>query len=802
MQDLEEAKAKNADLFELQDHNLWMKSEDELNQFWESRYVDDVDYDLFKQAKANTVLICERAKGVELDRSIKLPKLPDENDVLKEEIFKGFRRRQLPMTKEYSDRLKEEYSLICDKEFSSYFLIEQMMTDEARRVAPEILGFGDGSEAVGPGRGCLSPMTPIRLASGETCSMRDVKIGKKVFTIDGTIQKVKNIFRYDLKDECLLKIKTFYGDYLGVELTKDHKVYVEKQVRPLRWDRWKNSTKKSRKSFDEPIGKLSWLRADEISVGDWCFVPIPKVEIYNTEFDLSVENTSLKNGKKLWADSSYVYHEFNSKIGRDKRVMLRNWKLDEQWAFVLGVFVGDGWTRKEDRGEVGFCDNTKSTDNHLEFIENIFKNIGCDSSWFYAKNKNVKQLIIKSHYMRKLFDKLHPFYEHTACTKHVPECVLHGSETIVLAYLNGYFLSDGHEGKNKASFTTVSRTLAEQIRFLLLRVGLPSSLLLDERTDSREEYSNRQNSYVITFPLSKHVGCSRDTKEKYVWRKIDGGLLLRIMEISETFDVKEVFDLEIENNHNFLTSSFLVHNSACGSLVCYCLGITDVNPIPHGLLFSRFLSPARGGKSMKVRFTQKPVGVEMVTVVEELDEKSGSEPVKVEFGEVDVQQVYQMAKERHAKRSGRQGNLDAHNLEDIAVGILAELACEWLGFGFMDKKIYDGLGDQVSYDLYDEHGVGVGHVKAKRPKEPGWLLSKQEPFKQKVGEPVFLCTASIYDKGGVVYLTGFIRSEQVAPNIKPPYKYELHLHKDGLYKKDLIPILKSVRDSELWGKYL
>lgn len=33
--------------------------------------------------------------------------------------------------------------------------------------------------------------------------------------------------------------------------------------------------------------------------------------------------------------------------------------------------------------------------------------------------------------------------------------------------------------------------------------------------------------------------------------------------------------------------------SAVGSLVCYCLGITDLDPIPYGLLFERFLNPAR-----------------------------------------------------------------------------------------------------------------------------------------------------------------------------------------------------------------
>jgi DNA polymerase-3 subunit alpha len=151
--DLEKAKEENADLFELQDQNLWMKSEDELNEFWSAKYTDAIDLDIFKQAKRNTVVICEQAKGVELDRSIKLPKLPNENEVLWAETLRGFKRRGLPTTKEYADRLKEEFNLIKDKEFASYFLIEKMMTDEARLKSPEILGFGDGSEAVGPGRG-------------------------------------------------------------------------------------------------------------------------------------------------------------------------------------------------------------------------------------------------------------------------------------------------------------------------------------------------------------------------------------------------------------------------------------------------------------------------------------------------------------------------------------------------------------------------------------------------------------------------------------------------------------------------
>ena len=141
------------DLFELQDQNLWMKSEDELNQKWESDYTGIVPYELFMEAKANTVKICEMTRGVVLDRSIKLPQLPDANAKFREAIMYGFKQRRLPYSAEYLGRVKEEFGLICRKGFASYFLIQKQMTDEARRVCPEILGWGSGHEAVGPGRG-------------------------------------------------------------------------------------------------------------------------------------------------------------------------------------------------------------------------------------------------------------------------------------------------------------------------------------------------------------------------------------------------------------------------------------------------------------------------------------------------------------------------------------------------------------------------------------------------------------------------------------------------------------------------
>jgi len=386
--DLEKAKLENVEMFELQDQNLWMKSEEELNEFWAAKYTDAIDLDVFKQAKRNTVIICEQAKGVELDRSVKLPKLENENEILWDEAMRGFKRRGLPRTKEYADRLREEYNLIKDKEFASYFLIEKMMTDEARRAAPEILGFGDGSEAVGPGRG-----------------------------------------------------------------------------------------------------------------------------------------------------------------------------------------------------------------------------------------------------------------------------------------------------------------------------------------------------------------------------------------------------------------------SAAGSLLCYCLGITDVNPIPHGLLFSRFLSPARGGKSLKVRFTQKAIGA---VAIEEEQEEMEVTSTRVEFKSEDIKNVLGIANERHKKRSGGSGLLDTNNADDTAIGILAELACERLGLGKMDQINYDSIDpNQVRHDLIQDDGSRA-HVKAKRPTQPGWLIKKATDtphYRTTVGEKVYFCNADMSDEGGFVDVLGYAYTEELVPFIKLPYVPHLQVNNDGLWKSQIKHLFKPIDDA-------
>ena len=56
----------------------------------------------------------------------------------------------------------------------------------------------------------------------------------------------------------------------------------------------------------------------------------------------------------------------------------------------------------------------------------------------------------------------------------------------------------------------------------------------------------------------------------------------------------------IKHSHDLGWETGPARGSAGGSLVCYLLGITSIDPISFGLSFDRFLSPSRGGYMLKV----------------------------------------------------------------------------------------------------------------------------------------------------------------------------------------------------------
>ena len=125
--------------------------------------------------------------------------------------------------------------------------------------------------------------------------------------------------------------------------------------------------------------------------------------------------------------------------------------------------------------------------------------------------------------------------------------------------------------------------------------------------------------------------------------------------------------------------------SAAGSLVSYCLKITDIDPIKYGLLFERFLNPERISlPDIDIDFCTNRRG----EVINYVTQKYGRENVSqiITFGT--------MAAKAAVKDSGRSLNMSYAEVDRIAKLIPTEIGIT------LDKAIKDsaGLRDLISND--------------------------------------------------------------------------------------------------------
>ncbi|MBI4397859.1 MAG: DNA polymerase III subunit alpha [Candidatus Omnitrophica bacterium] len=103
---------------------------------------------------------------------------------------------------------------------------------------------------------------------------------------------------------------------------------------------------------------------------------------------------------------------------------------------------------------------------------------------------------------------------------------------------------------------------------------------------------------------------NKEKKETYLRRLCEEGLLLRKSEISPKYRERLEYELKVIEKMGYVSYFLIVwdfiryakekgipvgpgRGSAAGSLVSHALGITDLDPIVHGLIFERFLNPDR-----------------------------------------------------------------------------------------------------------------------------------------------------------------------------------------------------------------
>jgi DNA polymerase III alpha subunit/intein/homing endonuclease len=598
--------------FAFEGEEYYLKSAEEMARY----FGNEQDY---PGAMSNTVLIAERcnvsfAEDTTLRPTVPLPAGHDEHTYLREVTYAGHARKNPDKVndKEYIDRIEMELNVLKTKNFSGYMLV----------VAEFVNWAKDQKWQVGPGRGCLSADSNILTPTGFK-KIKDIRVGDTVFDQNGEQVTVPEVFEYDC-DEELVSINTFYGNE-PIKMTSDHKVLVSKANREI--------TKKQKAqgyAYGKSKNELKWMRADEVEVGD--FVVMPKIKFANALKKFIIDPVSVRQTNEEMAHST---RGISKALGMDRRKVskfingdldslsqksiekLQNYfdeysvsaedlinsrkvteilsvgaeiSADFNLGKLFGIFISNGWLRTKS-SELGFAQ--RRTEDEGVIPDLITKVFGAKTTVTDSTTTDLRQYRIQHKGIVGLFEEVFPDYNHTAHTKYIPTELLNSSEEFRTGLLEGLWHGDGTH-KGKTHYSTVSERLAQNVLSLLVSLGLPAGLRKTLRTETRPEFrphsSNEYHEYLVTnaryFDLSKvHNGYGAAYDGEFTY--------YRVSDIETVPAEGKVYDFTVPTTSSYVTDSFVVHNSGGGSYVGYAIDITDIDPIPHGLIFERFLNPER-----------------------------------------------------------------------------------------------------------------------------------------------------------------------------------------------------------------
>lgn len=518
--------------------------------------------------------IVDKIESYEITRQQSIPKvhvdgistIDEVKRICNEELIK----RGLD-NKEYRDRLEYELSIVELGELEHYSLI----------VSDYISWAEQQGIFVGRARGCLVN-TNIIMKDGKIKDISEIKVGDKVISRSGNLNKVINTFKYEINEE-LLNIKTALGESKGITLTKDHKVLACKRiVKCLCGDK---------KYYDDKQDFTpEWICAKDLSPGDLILQPKVKIKQSIPTYDLSSFCVSYQNGSKIYCENNKVYstktgNKFSSfKILESPKYI----EISKDFCYVLGVFIGDGWFNKSNKN-ISFCFNSETGIESQTRVIKFMESVGCHTKYCFGQNgKKVNQIHFSNLAIYFLFKKIFSKYNHTPVSKSIPRFVFNLPDDFKYEFLSGLQKSDGSTRKGRISYTSISKTLVCQIKYLLLTLNKPCGIKSETRMDIRPEFANRKTAYYASFPNIFNKNQKENSNKSF-----EDYNFVRIMKISKVNDVKEVYDFHVENEHNYMTTSGIVHNSSSGSLVCLLLNIIKTDPVKNGLSFERFYSPDR-----------------------------------------------------------------------------------------------------------------------------------------------------------------------------------------------------------------
>jgi len=405
-------------------------------------------------------------------------------------------------------------------------VMEHFKNPHNQGIIPDADGIGEVGNPV-----CVAPETLI-FSNSRIKKIDDLKEKTKVLTHLGNFYGIKKIFKRKYTGE-IYNIRTQgLGEF---QLTPEHLIYAKKI------NQYPHKFKAVQKNITD------WYEAESLKKGDFVVFPILQ---------------EVKNTKELFLNIKKLKWDFKSKA------LPKKIKINQEFLRLIGYYLAKGYVRTDrSKGTIGFVFNTKETEyiNDVIFlIRKIFQ---------FAPNE---ERIIKKTAFNLIYysTRLARFFEQEfgkgALNKQLPHWAVLLPPKLQGALICGLWRGDGYLNQKRAKYVTISKQLAYQLQFLLLRQRIIYSFLISKA------YKNHKKSYIFYIQddeslkhlaeiIGKDVIIKKAKRHPHKSWFDDNYFYTPVKSIKKLFYKGDVYNLEVENDHSYACNGAVLHN--CGDMM-------------------------------------------------------------------------------------------------------------------------------------------------------------------------------------------------------------------------------------------
>lgn len=394
---------------------------------------------------------------------------------------------------------------------------------------------------------CFTGNTPITMADGSTTAIESVVPGDVVFSHTGQPRNVSNL---QITEYCGPLVTLTAGE--TIEVTPEHPMWVVS-----------SSLHNGSRLFGEP----AWKNAGEIVEGvDYLTIPKKTYEFVGKDQTIDCLAVLGADNCRVSPDALHIAPKGNA-----GKFIQRYWALDEELAYVLGLYLAEGNTTES----AAYFTFAKHEEEYVAAVERIATRIGVHSRTYAAK-ESTANICLHSSLVAEVLGTL---FGSKAILKKIPKVIFDSPAEVQRAFISGVFAGDGSvpsfvAGAAVSTLSLVSKTALEQMRHLLFRQNVYSHRYTVTNTgfDSVNDLHRLDINGLYSARLSTWLSGPKGDKLR---DRVNSLTTLRstVYESATYYYVPvsssntnhfegKVYNIEVDGEHTYQAHRFAVHNCA------------------------------------------------------------------------------------------------------------------------------------------------------------------------------------------------------------------------------------------------